>query len=92
VSIIVIHIPLSGHYRRISFEAWSALVDLYGVDGYALAVRGIPLDDLTRWRVFKNSKVDMYYMYYTYYMDYMYYYVYYYMYYMLYGGYSKTPR
>ncbi len=27
-----------GHYRRISLEAWVHLVDLYGVDGYALAV------------------------------------------------------
>mmetsp|Transcript_14620 Transcript_14620/g.24202 ORF Transcript_14620/g.24202 Transcript_14620/m.24202 type:complete len:202 (+) Transcript_14620:82-687(+) len=45
-----------GHYRRVSFEAWSALVDLYGVNGYALAVRGIPYDELRRWRVFKNPK------------------------------------
>jgi hypothetical protein len=27
-----------GHYRRISLEAWVHLVDMYGVDGYALAV------------------------------------------------------
>lgn len=27
-----------GHYRRISLEAWIQLVDLYGLDGYALAV------------------------------------------------------
>eukprot|EP00601_Ochromonadales_sp_CCMP2298_P037185 CAMPEP_0173360780 /NCGR_PEP_ID=MMETSP1144-20121109/20805_1 /TAXON_ID=483371 /ORGANISM="non described non described, Strain CCMP2298" /LENGTH=208 /DNA_ID=CAMNT_0014310227 /DNA_START=86 /DNA_END=708 /DNA_ORIENTATION=- len=45
-----------GHYRRISFEAWAALADLYGVNGYALAVRGVPCDELARWRVFKNPK------------------------------------
>eukprot|EP01031_Cornospumella_fuschlensis_P036122 gene36122-43805_t len=45
-----------GHYRRISLEAWVNLVDLYGVDGYALAVRGYPYDDLSRWRVFKDPK------------------------------------
>jgi len=45
-----------GHYRRISLEAWVHLVDLYGVDGYALAVRGTPYEDTTRWRVFKDPK------------------------------------
>lgn len=28
----------TGHYRRISLEAWINLVDLYGLDGYAIAV------------------------------------------------------
>eukprot|EP01034_Spumella_vulgaris_P025290 gene25290-31728_t len=46
-----------GHYRRISLEAWINLVELYNVDGYALAVRGTPYDDLTRWRVFTNPKI-----------------------------------
>eukprot|EP01032_Pedospumella_encystans_P023151 gene23151-26212_t len=45
-----------GHYRRVSFEVWCALIDLYGVEGFAIAVRGIPYDTLTRWRVFKNPK------------------------------------
>lgn len=31
-----------GHYRRISLEAWIQLVDLYGLDGYALAVVMFP--------------------------------------------------
>jgi hypothetical protein len=49
-----------GHYRRISLEAWIQLVDLYGLDGYALAVRGTPFDDTTRWRVFKDPrKIDI---------------------------------
>eukprot|EP01040_Poterioochromonas_malhamensis_P017104 gene17104-19582_t len=45
-----------GHYRRISLEAWIQLVDLYGLDGYALAVRGSPFDDTSRWRVFKDPR------------------------------------
>lgn len=46
-----------GHYRRISLEAWSKLSSLYGVDGYAIAVRGVPYDDKSRWRVFKNIRL-----------------------------------
>lgn len=46
-----------GHYRRISLEAWLKLLDLYGIEGYAIAVRGIPYDDLSRWRVFLNPRI-----------------------------------
>eukprot|EP00981_Chlorochromonas_danica_P013237 scaffold5992_cov158-Ochromonas_danica.AAC.3 len=46
-----------GHYRRVSLEAWINLIDLYGVDGYAIAVRGFPYDDVGRWRVFKNPRL-----------------------------------
>jgi hypothetical protein len=35
---------------------WNALIDLYGINGFAIAVRGIPYDDISRWRVFKNPK------------------------------------
>lgn len=49
-----------GHYRRVSLEAWIALIELYGLDGYALAVRGTPYDDKTRWRVFKDpTRIDI---------------------------------
>jgi hypothetical protein len=27
-----------GHYRRVTLQTWIQLVDLYGVDGYAIAV------------------------------------------------------
>lgn len=29
--------------RRVSFEVWCALIDLYGVEGYAIAVVSAPL-------------------------------------------------
>lgn len=45
-----------GHYRRVTLEAWLGFVELYGVNGYAIAVRGVPVDDITRWRVFKDPK------------------------------------
>jgi len=47
---------LPGHYRRISYEAWSKLVKLYDITEpkFAMAVRGTPYDDKTRWRVFKD--------------------------------------
>jgi len=45
-------------HRRISFEAWYALYELYKTDsnGYAIAVLGYPYDDLSRWRVFRNPR------------------------------------
>lgn len=46
-----------GHYRRISLEVWLKLIDMYGIDGFALAVRGIPYDDKNRWVVFKNPRI-----------------------------------
>lgn len=50
-----------GHYRRVTLETWIKLVDLYGVNGYAIAVLGIPYDDKKRWRVFKDPKtIDKY--------------------------------
>ena len=39
-----------GHYRRVTLEVWLKLIDLYGLQGYAIAVWGIPVDDLTRYR------------------------------------------
>lgn len=49
-----------GHYRRITLETWTNLIDLYGVDGYAIAVRGYPYDDVGRWRVFKDPhRIDI---------------------------------
>jgi len=47
---------LPGHYRRISFAAWTKLAKLYDITEpkYAMAVRGTPYDDLSRWRVFKD--------------------------------------
>mmetsp|Transcript_22786 Transcript_22786/g.20700 ORF Transcript_22786/g.20700 Transcript_22786/m.20700 type:complete len:210 (-) Transcript_22786:33-662(-) len=50
-------VEFPGHYRRISLQAWLKFVDLYSIQGYAIAVRGAPYDDLTRWRVFKDPKV-----------------------------------
>eukprot|EP01036_Dinobryon_divergens_P027498 gene27499-36282_t len=44
-----------GHYRRISLKAWQGLVSLYGVDGGTIAVKGIPYNDLSRWRVFSDA-------------------------------------
>lgn len=41
-----------GHYRRISLAAFEKLVDLYGLNGPVICVRGFPYDDLYRWRVF----------------------------------------
>jgi len=46
-----------GHYRRVSLEAWLKLLDLYGIEGFAIAVKGVPYDDTSRWRVFKNSRL-----------------------------------
>lgn len=46
-----------GHYRRISLQVWLKLLDLYGIQGYAIAVRGCPYDDLKRWRIFKDPKI-----------------------------------
>ena len=45
-------------WRRISFEAWFALYELYKMDtnGHAIAVLGYPYDDLSRWRVFRNPR------------------------------------
>ena len=37
-----------------TLEAWKKLVELYGTDGPAIAVKGIPYDDKERWRVFKD--------------------------------------
>jgi len=50
-------IDTPGHYRRVTLEVWLKLVDLYGLLGYAIAVWGIPVDDMKRWRVFKNPRV-----------------------------------
>lgn len=41
-----------GHYRRITIEAWIQLVDLYGLDGFAIAVVSMRLDH----DIFKNIK------------------------------------
>lgn len=46
-----------GHYRRISLEAWINLVNIYKVEGCAIAVRGVPYDDVSRWRIFKDPKI-----------------------------------
>ncbi len=45
-------------FRRISFEAWFTLYELYKMDtdGHAIAVLGYPYDDLSRWRVFRNPR------------------------------------
>lgn len=45
-----------GHYRRITLDAWLKLLELYGSDGPAIAVKGIPYDDKSRWRLFKDPK------------------------------------
>jgi len=41
-----------GHYRRIGLRAFEKLVELYGLSGPVICVRGFPFDDLYRWRVF----------------------------------------
>ena len=46
-----------GHYRRVSLQVWLKLLELYGTNGGAMAVRGAPYDDLTRWGYFPNPKV-----------------------------------
>lgn len=46
-----------GHYRRVSLEVWIKMVELHGVSGYAIAVRGVPYDDKKRWGVFKDPRV-----------------------------------
>ena len=33
------------------------MVELHGVSGYAIAVRGVPYDDKKRWGVFKDPRV-----------------------------------
>ena len=40
-----------------SLQAWLKIVELYGVTGYALAVRGVPVDDCSRWGVFRDVRV-----------------------------------
>lgn len=30
-----------GHYRRVGFEVWTKLLDLYGINGFAIAVVNI---------------------------------------------------
>ena len=45
-----------GHYRRITLEAWYLLVDMYGVKGPAIAVYGEPVDDKSRWGIFKDPR------------------------------------
>jgi hypothetical protein len=44
----------SGHYRRITVNAWYLLVEMYGVIGPAIAVYGEPSDDKSRWSIFKD--------------------------------------
>ena len=34
---------------------WKRLVKEYGIEGFPIAVRGAPYDDLSRWRVFKTT-------------------------------------
>lgn len=46
-----------GHYRRISLEAWIKILELYDCHGYAIAVRGVPYDDKSRWGLFKNPRL-----------------------------------
>ncbi len=46
-----------GHYRRVSLQVWLKLLELYGTNGGALAVRGAPFDDMSRWGYFPNPKV-----------------------------------
>jgi hypothetical protein len=49
-----------GHYRRISLSAFQKLVELYGLNGPVICVRGFPYDDLFRWRVFPTvDDIDM---------------------------------
>lgn len=45
-----------GHYRRVTLEVWLKFLDLYGSDGPALAVLGIPYDELSRWSVFVDPR------------------------------------
>ena len=48
-----------GHYRRVTKECFAALEELYGIDGYPMAVLGEPYDDPTRWRIFRStSSID----------------------------------
>ena len=37
-------------------EAWYLLVDMYGVEGPAIAVYGDPVDDKTRWGIFGDVR------------------------------------
>jgi hypothetical protein len=46
-----------GHFRRIGLPAWLKLVELYGSNAGALAVRGNPPNDVSRWGYFSNPKV-----------------------------------
>ena len=45
-----------GHYRRVGMEVWKKLVKIYKVQGYPIAVRGTPYDDMSRWRIFKSTE------------------------------------
>jgi hypothetical protein len=45
-----------GHYRRVTLEVWLKFLEIYGSDGPALAVLGIPYDELVRWSVFMDPK------------------------------------
>mmetsp|Transcript_2626 Transcript_2626/g.3943 ORF Transcript_2626/g.3943 Transcript_2626/m.3943 type:complete len:208 (-) Transcript_2626:186-809(-) len=48
-----------GHFRRVTLDTWLQLLELYGSDGPAIAVKGIPYNDISRWRLFKNpSEID----------------------------------
>lgn len=51
-----------GHYRRVGIEVWKKLEGIYSFEGFPIAVRGAPYDDMTRWRVFKSTahvKIDL---------------------------------
>ena len=45
-----------GHYRRVGMKVWKKLVSIYSVQGYPIAVRGAPYDDMSRWRIFKSTE------------------------------------
>merc|ERR1711871_1417317 len=42
--------------RRIGMEVWKKLARIYNVQGYPIAVRGAPYDDMSRWRIFKSTE------------------------------------
>jgi hypothetical protein len=44
-----------GHYRRVPIEVWTKLTKTYGVQGFPIAVRGVPYDEVSRWRLFKTT-------------------------------------
>ena len=57
VNSIVMNDHLFGGEEQMESITFQKFIDLYGINGYAIAVRGIPYDTIDRWRVFPNPRI-----------------------------------